>query len=70
MTLEELKQTEYESFAKDFKELIDKHRETLLILKMGITINYNISCMHYKGNQYVISPSGEMGIEPVTEWYD
>ena len=70
MTIEELKQKEYESFVQDFKKLIDAHRETLLTLKMGIVIDYHISCVHYKGNSYSISSSGEMGIESLTEWHD
>ena len=70
MTIEELKQKEFESFKKDFEELINNHRETLLILKMGININYNVSCIHYKGNSYSIGLSGNMGIEPITEWHD
>lgn len=70
MTIEELKQKEFESFKKDFEELINNHRETLLILKMSININYNVSCTHYKGNSYSISLNGEMGIKPITEWHD
>ena len=70
MTIEELKQKEFESFKKDFEELINNHRETLLILKIGISINYNASCIHYKDNSYSIGLSGEMGIEPIIEWHD
>ena len=70
MTIEELKQKEFESFKKDFEELINNHRETLLIFKMGISINYNASCIHYKDNSYSIGLSGEMGIEPIIEWHD
>ena len=70
MTIEELKQKEFESFKKDFEELINNHRKTLLILKMGISINYNASCIHYKDNSYSIGLSGEMGIEPIIEWHD
>ena len=70
MTIEELKQKEFESFKKDFEELINNHRETLLILKMGISINYNVSCIHYKDNCYSIGLNGEMGIEPIIEWHD
>ena len=70
MTIEELKQKEFESFKKDFEELVDRHKETLLILKMGISINYNVLCVHYKGNSYSINLTGEMGIEPIEEWHD
>ena len=71
MTVEELKQKELESFMEDFMELIDRHSETLLTLKMGICIDkYNISCMHYKGDSYSIHKNGEIGIKPVEEWYD
>lgn len=36
MTIEELKRQEFDSFMDDFKELISKHKESLLALKMGI----------------------------------
>ena len=75
--IEELKRKELESFKEDFNELINEHRDTLESLKMGISISYNISCVHYAAtnysatnDQYVISASGEIGIEPVYEWND
>lgn len=75
--LENLKIKELESFKKDFNELINKHRDILKNLKMGISLSYKISCVHYAAtnyaatnDQYSISASGEMGIEPVYEWND
>ena len=75
--IENLKRKEFESFQEDFYELINKHRDTLESLKMGISISYRISCVHYAAtnysatnDQYVISTSGEIGIEPVCEWND
>lgn len=71
MTIEELKRQEFDSFLDDFKELISKHKESLLALKMGICFErYHISCTHYKKNEYAISTSGTVGITPVCEWYD
>ena len=77
MTIEELKQIEFESFLKDsesfkkdFEELINKHREALLLLKMGISINCNASCVHYKGNSYGIDLGLGIDIEPIKEWYN
>lgn len=75
--LENLKIKELESFKKDFNELINKHKDILKNLKMGISLSYKISCVHYAAtnyaatnDQYSISASGEMGIEPVYEWND
>ena len=75
--LENLKIKELESFKKDFNELINKHRDILKNLKMGISLSYRINCVHYAAtnysatnDQYVISTSGEIGIEPVCEWND
>lgn len=75
--LENLKRKELESFKEDFYELINEHRDTLEALKMGINISYKISCVHYSAtnhsatnDQYSISASGEIGIEPVCEWND
>lgn len=75
--IENLKRKEFESFQEDFYELINKHRDTLESLKMGISISYRISCVHYAAtnysatnDQYCISASGEIGIEPVCEWND
>ena len=75
--IENLKRKEFESFKEDFYELINEHRDTLESLKMGISISYSISCVHYAAtnysatnDRYCISASGEMGIEPVYEWND
>ena len=75
--LENLKIKELESFKKDFNELINEHRDILKNLKMGINISYRIDCVHYSAtnhsatnDQYSISASGEIGIEPVYEWND
>ena len=75
--LENLKIKELESFKKDFNELINEHRDILKNLKMGISLSYRINCVHYAAtnysatnDQYVISTSGEIGIEPVCEWND
>ena len=44
---------------------------------MSISLSYKISCVHYiatnyaaTNDQYVISTSGEIDIEPVYEWND
>lgn len=75
--LEKLKRKELESFKEDFNELINEHRDILKNLKMGISLSYKISCVHYAAtnyaatnDQYCISASGEIGIEPVYEWND
>ena len=75
--LENLKIKELESFKKDFNELINEHKDILKNLKMGINISYRIDCVHYAAtnysatnDQYSISESGEIGIEPVYEWND
>ena len=75
--LEKLKRKELESFKEDFNELINEHRDILKNLKMSISLSYKISCVHYvatnyaaTNDQYVISASGEIGIEPVYEWND
>ena len=75
--IENLKRKEFESFKEDFYELINKHRDTLESLKMGISLSYKISCVHYAAtnyaatnDQYCISATGEIGIEPVYEWND
>lgn len=75
--LENLKIKELESFKKDFNELINEHRDILKNLKMGISLSYKIDCVHYSAtnysatnDQYSISASGEIGIEPVYEWND
>lgn len=75
--LENLKRKELESFKEDFNELINEHKDILKNLKMGISLSYKIDCVHYSAtnysatnDQYSISASGEMGIEPVYEWND
>lgn len=75
--IEELKRKELESFEEDFNELINEHKDILKNLKMGISLSYRIDCVHYAAtnysatnDQYVISASGEIGIEPVCEWND
>ena len=75
--LENLKIKELESFKKDFNELINEHKDILKNLKMGISLSYRIDCVHYSAtnhsatnDQYSISASGEIGIEPVYEWND
>lgn len=75
--LENLKRKELESFEEDFNELINEHKDILKNLKMGISLSYKIDCVHYSAtnysatnDQYSISASGEIGIEPVYEWND
>ena len=75
--LENLKIKELDSFKKDFNELINEHKDILKNLKMGINLSYKIDCVHYAAtnysatnDQYSISASGEIGIEPVYEWND
>lgn len=75
--LENLKRKELESFEEDFNELINEHKDILKNLKMGISLSYKIDCVHYSAtnysatnDQYAISASGEIGIEPVYEWND
>ena len=75
--IEELKRKELESFEEDFNELINEHKDILKNLKMGISLSYKIDCVHYAAtnysatnDQYSISASGEIGIEPVYEWND
>lgn len=75
--LENLKRKELESFEEDFNELINEHKDILKNLKMGISLSYKIDCVHYAAtnysatnDQYSISASGEIGIEPVYEWND
>ena len=75
--IEELKRKELESFKEDFNELINEHKDILKNLKMGINLSYRIDCVHYSAtnysatnDQYSISASGEIGIEPVYEWND
>ena len=75
--LENLKRKELESFKEDFNELINEHKDILKNLKMGISLSYKIDCVHYSAtnysatnDQYSISASGEIGIEPVYEWND
>lgn len=75
--IEELKRKELESFKEDFNELINEHKDILKNLKMGISLSYKIDCVHYAAtnhsatnDQYSISASGEIGIEPVCEWND
>lgn len=75
--IEELKRKELESFEEDFNELINEHKDILKNLKMGISLSYKIDCVHYAvtnysatNDQYSISASGEIGIEPVYEWND
>lgn len=71
MTTDELRQVEFESFISDLKELIAKHKESLLALKMGIHFeHYRISCTHYNDGRYVITTNGAIGITPVFEWHD
>lgn len=75
--LENLKRKELESFEKDFNELINKHKDILKNLKMGISLSYKINCVHYAATNYSatndiysISASGEIDIKPVYEWND
>ena len=70
MSIEELQMKEYESFRDDFYKLIEKHKEALKLLKMGIHLNYKIDCVHYKNEEYAISPTGSINPKTVYEWHD
>lgn len=70
MSIEELRDLEYNSFMEDFHKLIDNHRETLITLRMGISIEGRADCVHHKKNSYTIEFSGSTGITPVLEWHE
>lgn len=70
MTKEELQKIEYESFQKDFEELIDKHRYAFETLGMGIHIDYTAVDMIYKGGSHCVHTNGGVGFLETQKWYD
>lgn len=70
MNKEELQNIEYESFKKDFEELIERHRYAFETLGMGVHIDYNAVDMHYKGDRHCVYTDGGIGLLKTQEWHD
>lgn len=62
---------ELDDFTDEFYKLVERHKPILEKLIMGLKIEANIKCTHYKNNEYVVNTK-DISIDksPVIEWYD